>query len=184
MAKKKVHIEEGGHGEDLNLTPFLDVMITLIPFLMLTASFFTVVVVDAKLPTPIPPETMQDVKIPPPFDLVVMVPKDSIKLYVNNKDPLGPPQYAVETKDRIDSAGYTADQITAYYKILCDIKRKYPGETRLAFDPHPALQLEKVAQILDQSRNFRGDDPIIKENPAFADLKLFPAIAMKGVYVP
>lgn len=183
MAKKRVKVE-ANFDEELNLTPFLDVMLVLIPFLMLTASFFTVVVVDAKLPTPIPPETMVDVKIPPPFDLVVMVPKDSIKIYVNNKDPLGPPQFAVETKDRVDSAGYSAEQIEAYYKLLVDIKKKFPTETRLAFDPHPSLQLEKVAQILDQSRNFRGDDPVIKENPAFADVKLFPAIAMKGVYVP
>lgn len=183
MSKKRVKVE-ANFDEELNLTPFLDVMIVLIPFLMLTASFFTVVVVDAKLPTPIPPETMQDVKIPPPFDLVVMVPKDSIKIYVNNKDPLGPPQFAVETKDRVDSAGYSEEQIAAYYKILVDIKKKFPTETRLAFDPHPSLQLEKVAQILDQSRNFRGDDPVIQENPAFADVKLFPAIAMKGVYVP
>lgn len=183
MAKKRVRVE-ANFDEELNLTPFLDVMIVLIPFLMLTASFFTVVVVDAKLPTPIPPETMPDVKIPPPFDLVVMVPKDSIKIYVNNKDPLGPPQYSVETKDRVDSAGYTEEQIKAYYEILVNIKKQFPTESRLAFDPHPSLQLEKVAQILDQSRNFRGDDPVIKENPAFADTKLFSAIAMKGVYVP
>ncbi|MCB9496962.1 MAG: biopolymer transporter ExbD [Fibrobacteria bacterium] len=183
MAKKRVRVE-ANFDEELNLTPFLDVMIVLIPFLMLTASFFTVVVVDAKLPTPIPPETMPDVKIPPPFDLVVMVPKDSIKIYVNNKDPLGPPQYSVETKDRVDSAGYSEEQIKAYYDILVNIKKQFPTESRLAFDPHPSLQLEKVAQILDQSRNFRGDDPVIKENPAFADTKLFSAIAMKGVYVP
>lgn len=183
MAKKRVKVE-ANFDEELNLTPFLDVMITLIPFLMLTASFFTVVVVDAKLPTPIPPETMQDVKIPPPFDLVVMVPKDSIKIYVNNKDPLGPPQFFVDTKDRVDSAGYTEEQIKAYYDILVSIKKQHPTETRLAFDPHPALQLEKVAQILDQSRNFRGDDPVTKEMPQFADFKLFPAVAMKGVYVP
>jgi biopolymer transport protein ExbD len=183
MSKKRVKVE-ANFDEELNLTPFLDVMIVLIPFLMLTASFFTVVVVDAKLPTPIPPDIMQDVKMPPPFDLVVMVPKDSIKIYVNNKDPLGPPQFSVETKDRVDSAGFSKEQIEAYYKILVDIKRKNPTETRLAFDPHPSLQLEKVAQILDQSRNFRGDDPVIKENPVFADTRLFPAIAMKGVYVP
>lgn len=183
MSRKRVKVE-ANFDEELNLTPFLDVMIVLIPFLMLTASFFTVVVVDAKLPTPIPPDIMQDVKIPPPFDLVVMVPKDSIKIYVNNKDPLGPPQFAVETKDRVDSAGFSKEQIEAFYKILVDIKRKHPTETRLAFDPHPSLQLEKVAQILDQSRTFRGDDPVIQENPVFADTRLFPAIAMKGVYVP
>lgn len=183
MSKKRVKVE-ANFDEELNLTPFLDVMIVLIPFLMLTASFFTIVVVDAKLPTPIAQQDMTQVKIPPPFDLVVMVKKDSIKVYLNNRDPLGPPQFLVEAKDRHDSAGYTDQQIEEYYKILVNIKKQFPAETRLAFDPHPALQLEKVAQILDQSRSFRGDDAVIKENPAFANLALFPAIAMKGVYVP
>ena len=49
------HYDFNNHvaAEELNLTPFLDVMITLIPFLMLSVSFATVVVVKAALQTPI-----------------------------------------------------------------------------------------------------------------------------------
>jgi len=180
---KKIKLEE--HEEELNLTPFLDVMITLIPFLMLTASFFSVVVLEAKLPTPIPPDKMQEVKMPPPFDLVVMVPKDSIKIYVNNKDPLGPPQYCVAAIDRKDSSSFTEAQIDQFHNILIEIKKKFPTEERMALDPHPALPLEKLSQILDQSKTFTGTDAAINENPKFkADMRLFPGIAMKGVYVP
>lgn len=181
--KKKVTLEE--HEEELNLTPFLDVMITLIPFLMLTASFFSVVVLEAKLPTPIPPERMQEVKMPPPFDLVVMVPKDSIKIYVNNKDPLGPPQYFVDASDRKDSSSYTDEQIDKFHNILIEIKKKFPTEERMALDPHPALPLEKLSQIIDQSKTFAGTDAAINENPQFKQsMRLFPGLAMKGVYVP
>ena len=181
--KKKVKLEE--HEEELNLTPFLDVMITLIPFLMLTASFFSVVVLEAKLPTPIPPDKMIDVKMPPPFDLVVQVPKDSIKIYVNNKDPLGPPQFAIDAKDRLDSSSYSEAECKQFHNFLVDIKKKYPTEERMALDPHPALPLEKLTQILDQSKTFQSTDPAINENPKFKqDMKLFPGLAMKGVYVP
>lgn len=181
--KKKAKVAEAE--EELNLTPFLDVMITLIPFLMLTASFFSVVVLEAKLPTPIPPEKMQEVKMPPPFDLVVMVPKDSIKIYVNNKDPLGPPQFLVDASDRKDSSSYTEEQIDKFHNILVEIKKKFPTEERMALDPHPALPLEKLSQIIDQSKTFTGTDAAIEENPNFkANMRLFPGLAMKGVYVP
>lgn len=183
MGKKKFNVD-ADFDEALNLTPFLDVMITLIPFLMLTASFFTVVVLEAKLPTPIKQEDMQQVKMPPPFDLVVMVPKDSIKVYVNNKDPLGPPQFAVDCKDRTDSSSYTDEQIKKFHAILVDIKKKFPGEERMALDPIPSLQVEKLVQIIDQSKNFMSTDDAVKENPQFANLRLFPGLAMKGVYVP
>jgi biopolymer transport protein ExbD len=181
--RKRIKLEE--HEEELNLTPFLDVMITLIPFLMLTASFFTVVVLEAKLPTPIPPEKMQEVKMPPPFDLVVQVPKDSIKIFVNNKDPLGPPQYFVDAKDRLDSSSYTEDECKKFHDILVNIKKQFPTEERMALDPHPALPLEKLTQILDQSKTFQGTDAVLNENPKFKqDMRLFPGLAMKGVYVP
>ena len=181
--RKRIKLDEAE--EELNLTPFLDVMITLIPFLMLTASFFTVVVLEAKLPTPIPPEKKVDVKIPPPFDLVVRVPKDSIKIYVNNKDPLGPPQFSVEAKDRLDSSSYSEDELKKFHQILVDIKKKYPTEERMALDPHPALPLEKLTQILDQSKTFQSSDAALNENPQFKqDMRLFPGLAMKGVYVP
>ncbi len=173
-AKVDTETEEGG---DLNLTPFLDVMITLIPFLMLTASFFTVVVLEAKLPTPVQPQSMDKVPMPPPFDLVIQVPKDSIKIYVNNKDPMGPPQFAIKTPD----SSYTDAQLDEYYNKIVEIKKKFPKEERLALDPHPSLKWEKVSQIIDRSRNFKSDDPAVKD---FPDRRLFPAIAMKGVYVP
>lgn len=175
-AKVDTETEEGG---DLNLTPFLDVMITLIPFLMLSASFFTVVVLEAKLPTPIKPETMQDVPMPPPFDLVIQVPKDSIKIFLNNKDPMGPPQFVVPTPD----TAYTDAQLDEFYSKMVEIKKQFPTEERLALDPHPSLAWEKVTQIIDRARNFKSDDPATKE-AKFENRRLFPNIAMKGVYVP
>jgi biopolymer transport protein ExbD len=181
--KKRIKLEE--HEEELNLTPFLDVMITLIPFLMLCASFFTVVVLEAKLPTPIDPKNMPQVKLPPPFDLVVQVPKDSIKIYVNNKDPLGPPQFAVDTKDRVDSSSYTPEECAKFHGFLVDIQKKYPTAERMALDPHPALPLENLSQILDQSKTFQSTDAVLNENAQFKqDMRLFPGLAMKGVYVP
>lgn len=184
MAKKKFNVD-ADFDEPLNLTPFLDVMIVLIPFLMLTASFFTVVVLEAKLPTPIPPEKMQEVKMPPPFDLVVMVPKDSIKIYVNNKDPLGPPQYLVDASDRKDSSSYSEEHIKKFHDILIEIKKKFPTEERMALDPHPSLPLERLSQIIDQSKTFSGSDAVLEEVPEFKQsMRLFPGLAMKGVYVP
>jgi hypothetical protein len=68
---------------------------------------------------------------------------------------------------------------------LVEIKKKFPTEERMALDPHPALPLEKLSQIIDQSKTFTGTDAAIEENPNFkANMRLFPGLAMKGVYVP
>lgn len=175
-AKVDTETEEGG---DLNLTPFLDVMMVLIPFLMMSASFFSIVVLEAKLPTPVKPETIKDVPMPPPFDLVIQVPKDTIKIFLNNKDPMGPPQFAIPTPD----TAYTDAQLDLFYNKMVEIKKQFPKEERLALDPHPALAWEKVSQLIDRARNMKSDDPVVQD-PQFKDRRLFPNISMKGVYVP
>jgi hypothetical protein len=42
-----------------------------------------------------------------------------------------------------------------------------------------------MSEILDQSRTFQSTDSAINLNPQFKqEMKLFPGLAMKGVYVP
>jgi hypothetical protein len=66
-----------------------------------------------------------------------------------------------------------------------NIKIKYPTEERMALDVIPSLPLEKMSEILDQSRTFQSTDSAINLNPQFKqEMKLFPGLAMKGVYVP
>lgn len=161
--------------QELNLTPFLDVMITLIPFLMLSVSFTAVVAVKANLPSPV--NTTQNVQIPPPFDLVAQVTPDTINLYLNSRTPGEAPVFSLATPGE---DGYTQAQLDAYHNKLAEIKKAHPSENRLALDASPALPMERLAQLMDQTRNQRSTDAIAGTNGS----ELFPQLALKGVYVP
>lgn len=172
MFRKPVSQEEI---QELNLTPFLDVMITLIPFLMLSVSFTAVVVVKAALPSPV--REPAGVQIPPPFDLVAQVSTDSIRLYLDHRLPGDAPVLAMSTPG---SDAYTDAQLDVFHKKLTEIKAQHPQETRMAVDPQGALPLERLTQIMDQSRTLRAGEQVA----GVQGDGLFPQVALKGVYVP
>ena len=176
MFRKHTSHQDIQEMQDLNLTPFLDVMITLIPFLMLCASFTTVVVVKAALPTPIKePVTAQ---IPPPFDLVAQADADSIRIFLNPKGSADLPVATIRTPR--GGSGYDSASLAAFHKELLKVKAAHPGETRLALDASPAVSLERLSQLMDQSGTLQTGEAI----PGVADGGLFPQVALKGVYVP
>jgi len=176
MFRKPLSHQDIMEAQDLNLTPFLDVMITLIPFLMLCASFTTVVVVKAALPTPVTDPS--HVQIPPPFDLVAQADKDSIRIFVN---PLGAGDHpAVVIKTNPAESGYDSATLATYHKALLQVKTEHPTETRLALDASPSIPLEKLTQLMDETRNLTMGEVVKGGAPG----ELFPAVALKGVYVP
>lgn len=176
MFRRHISHQDIQDAQDLNLTPFLDVMITLIPFLMLCASFTTVVVVKAALPTPI--ESPDKAKFPPPFDLVAQADADSIRIFVNPKGASDLPVATVRTPR--GGSGYDSASLASYHKALLRVKAAHPGENRLALDASPAVSLERLSQLMDQSGSLQTGETV----PGVSDGGLFPQVALKGVYTP
>ncbi|MBK9577312.1 MAG: biopolymer transporter ExbD [Fibrobacterota bacterium] len=172
MFRKPVTQEEL---QELNLTPFLDVMIVLIPFLMLSVSFTAVVAVKASLPVPV--VSPKDAIFPPPFDLVAQVTPDTIKLYLNSRTPGEAPTFTLATPGE---EGYSDEQLKAFHSKLVEIKKQHPAEQRLALDAAPSVPMERIAQLMDQTRTQMTGDAITGTNGT----DLFPNVALKGVYVP
>ena len=170
---RRVKIDtETAEGGNLNLTPFLDLMMVLIPFLMLSTSFFVVVVTTAKLPTPVSSPKL--VPTTPPFDLVVQMPKDSIKVFLNPNGSSDKPLLALP----LDGQGTNETALARFHQTLVEIKSRFPGETRLALDPAGMVPLEHLQQVMDQATLHSDQDGALSGKP------LFPNIALKGVYAP
>lgn len=163
--------------EELNLTPFLDVMITLIPFLMLSISFTAVVVVKAALPSPI--KNIDQALIPPPFDLVAQVSPDTIKVWVNPSELGSKPVAAIATPG---TEAYSEATLDSLHKVLVQVKTLHPSETRLALDATPGVSLERMSQLMDVAPSLLPNETIAGK-PA-TDKRLFPDVALKGVYAP
>jgi len=163
---------------DLNLAPFLDVMVVLIPFLMFSASFATMVALPTSLPTPVS-SAPKDIR--PPFDLVARATSDSIEIYLNPTTPTSEPNFSIATGKGDDYAPSIQEQL---HKVLVGIKREHPGETRIALDAAPGVSLQRISSLLDQARDLVPSDtgiPQMADQPARS---LFPQVALKGVYVP
>jgi len=177
MFRKRYDFDNHIAQEELNLTPFLDVMIVLIPFLMLSVSFASVVVVKAALPTPV--ANPASVKIPPPFDLVAQVSPDTIKVWVD------PAKIGSKPVARIPTPGkgsYDDATLDALHRALVAVKAEHPTETRLALDAAPGVSLERMSQLMDITGTLLPGDAFAPK--ATDDKRLFPDIALKGVYVP
>lgn len=170
---RRVKIDtDTNEGTNLNLTPFLDLMMVLIPFLMLTAGFTKVVVNTVKLPTPVTSVTHAQT---PPFDLVVRMPKDSIQLFLNPAGSTDKPllSMAIPAGEGVDPA-----TLTRLHRALVEVKRSHPAETRVALDPHGTVPMERLQQVMDNLTLLTPEDGKDAGKP------LFPDIALKGVYAP
>ncbi|MCB9497312.1 MAG: biopolymer transporter ExbD [Fibrobacteria bacterium] len=164
--------------EELNLVPFLDVMIVLIPFLMFSASFAAIVSVPASLPTPVASVPKE---IRPPFDLVARSTPEAIELFLNPASPDAAPTVRIPV-----AAGEDYDQATLdrFHQALVEIKRAHPEETRIALDAEPSTSLQRISRLLDLSRTLVPGDTGVAQAPGQKVGTLFPTVAWKGVYVP
>jgi biopolymer transport protein ExbD len=177
MFRKRYDFDNHLAQEELNLTPFLDVMIVLIPFLMLSASFASVVVVKAALPVPV--KDSSPVKIPPPFDLVAQVSPDTIKVWVDPANPGSKPVAQIPTPG---NSPYSDATLETLHRTLVAVKAQHPNETRLALDAAPGVSLERMSQLMDVTGTLLPGDAFAPR--ATDDKRLFPEIALKGVYSP
>jgi biopolymer transport protein ExbD len=83
VARKPMIAEGGGHGGDMDLKPFINFLVVLIPVLMLSAEFAKISVINLKLPAGRGSQTEQSVKQPPKEDeseklLLTMIITDSV----------------------------------------------------------------------------------------------------------
>ena len=161
---------------NLNLVPILDAMVTLISFLLFSASFLAIVVID----TPAPlladaQEALKDKK--PPLNLTLRVQDGQMFLEGG---------FGNLVNRRIANlADGTYDLVTLHTALL-EIKQRYPQETKLILMPSPGVPYEELVKIIDTSRAYEKTDPtIFKKNPLTGvdepETKLFPEVIFGNI---
>ncbi len=155
----------------LPLVPIMDAMITLISFLLFSASFLAIVVIDS--PAPILADAKDDLQKnkKPPLNLTLRIKEQQLYLeggfgnLVNRRIGNLPEQ-----------GGY---DFNALHTALIEIKNRYPEETKLILMPDPGVAYDQIVQIMDAARRFEKTDPtMFKKNTETgvdeAETKLFP----------
>ncbi|MEH6473224.1 MAG: biopolymer transporter ExbD [Halopseudomonas sp.] len=145
---------------EINITAFLNLMVVLIPFLLLTAAFNQLTVLDLYLPT-IGAADEEQVRDKRP-ELEVTVRTDTLVISDRKKGPY----LSLEAND--GSFDYSAMQ-----NKLLEIKSKYQELTQITLLSEPDIAYNQIIEVMDRVRQTR-----VTANGTRLNVELFPDIAL------
>jgi len=144
---------------ELNITAFMNLMVILVPFLLMTAVFSRLAILELNLPgSSSEPANQQNLT----FQLEVTVRKDQIEVGDRNQGRLG------VYKNSED--GYDFDALS---EKLSEIKKRYPEKTDVAILLESDIAYDTLVQVMDRVRITQ-----IIEDGAIVRSDLFPDISI------
>jgi len=145
---------------ELNITAFMNLMVVLVPFLLITAVFSRMAILELNLPAAgkTNPVTQQKVK----FEFQVIIFKKKISV-IDNKGGLlrSIPLYKGK------------HNVKALTDLLKQIKAKYPDKTNTTILSSPNTSYETLVRVMDSVRTYKA-----KLDGEFIYAELFPDIAI------
>lgn len=161
--------ESGGHGDDLMITPLLDLFVALIPFLIMSVVLTKINVVDVGIAKPVASASSSADS----FDLTVKLNDHQAEVRLNGK------AYGVVAMK--DSAW-----LEQVHKKLVEIKKKNPDQIKIRIEAQGNITLEKMMSLMDSARKLTAtDESIQKKDEQGRTVKLqylFPHVILRGVY--
>lgn len=122
---------------ELNITAFMNLMVILVPFLLITAVFSRMTVLELNLPGPLGDESSTDESVDLQLQLVVT--DDYLLLQDANVGA-------------ISRLTYTEDEYpwTDLRKTLITLKQRFPEETAIALLLEPGVSYDTMIRIMDR----------------------------------
>ena len=127
---------------ELNITAFMNLMVVLVPFLLMTAVFSHITILDLNLPPPGGQDTKQPKQ--PPYELRVTIRKDTLVISDNRMGLI----------KRIPSKG--KEQNFALLKeTLKQVKARIPDHTNVTILAEGKTRYDDLISAMDSSRSYR-----------------------------
>jgi biopolymer transport protein ExbD len=123
---------------DINITAFMNLMVILVPFLLITAVFTRITVLELNLPAAA--EQQQQVK-KPRLDLEIIVRKDSIAVGDRNG--------GLMKRFPVNEAGHDYEQLSL---ILQQIKARFPDKLDATLLLEADTPYDTLVQVMDRVR--------------------------------
>ncbi len=123
---------------ELNITAFLNLMVILVPFLLITAVFSRMTILEIELP-PQGAVNNQQEKIKLQLELIIR--KDSFEIRDVN---LGRIKYLERSK--------TEDNWKTFSNVLLEIKNRFPEEQGITLLLEPGINYKTLIQVMDRVR--------------------------------
>jgi biopolymer transport protein ExbD len=152
---------------ELNITAFMNLMVILVPFLLITAVFSRLAILELNLPgSSTEPAKPQELV----FQLEVIVREGRIEVGDRNIGALG-----VYPKT---SAGYDYEALSAK---LSEIKRSYPQKTDAAILLESDIPYDTLVQVMDRVRvEEKVEDRKVLRHDLFPDISIGDAPVADG----
>ncbi len=160
----------------LNVMPFIDVFSLLNTFLLMSAVFLSVGIIEVQIPflTSAPPEKKDDEKY---CDVKVDMEKEKIEATATDCKGVDPKKEFKVTKE----------DIAALHKFLVDVRRSNEDTDKIAFFTEDDVLWKDIAHVLDAIKVRQAGDPVFKTKTgtaveqAIAAEFLFPKVVMSSV---
>lgn len=169
MARSK---QTADKATDVDLTPFLNILVTIIPVLLSTAVFSKMAIIQLNLPTLAGAGAAAAAAEGENINIEVQLHVDGIAVYDGKKIVASFPNVKVEGATSVDEneAGYQFDQLNEYLK---GVKANYPDKQDATILIDPYIKYSYVISVFDAVILYReGNDVDLRNEP------LFPAIAI------
>ena len=145
---------------ELNITAFMNLMVVLVPFLLMTAVFSHITVLDLNLPPPDAADTKQPKQ--PPYELRVTIRKNMLVLSDNR----------IGLIRRIPTRGKEHD-FARLKETLKQVKARLPDHTNITILAEQRTRYEDLISAMDNARSYRAQ---VDGQWVFAEL--FPDISI------
>ncbi|MDX1516664.1 MAG: biopolymer transporter ExbD [Woeseiaceae bacterium] len=153
---------------ELNITAFMNLMVILVPFLLITAVFSRLAILELNLPgsstEPVEPQDQT-------FQLEIIVRKNKIEVGDRNQGLLG-----VYPND--DNGDY---DYAALSSKLSELKDRYPSKTDASILLESDIAYDTLVQVMDRVRvEQEVEDDAVVRNELFPDISIGDAPVLGG----
>jgi len=154
-----------GHGKrkpevEINITAFMNLMVVLVPFLLMTAVFTHLTILELNLPSA--DSAKNDKNDKPPFELQVTIRKDALILADNKGGVI----------KHIPATAQGHNYVTLR-EVLKQVKARFPDKTNAAILSEPGTTYDTLVKVMDAVRMYRA----FLEGE-WIDAELFPDISL------
>lgn len=162
MSRRRAqHRQRHKEVQELNITAFMNLMVVLTPFLLITAVFSRLAILELNLPAS---QSQAQVDETPEFQLEITVRESGIEVGDRNAGTL----------NRIEKTGddYRLDELSAY---LARIKQQFPDKADATVLLEPDISYQTLVAVMDRVRVSESRDPV---DNRLVKSELFPEVSI------
>jgi biopolymer transport protein ExbD len=135
---RKSHLSEPA---EVNITAFMNLMVILVPFLLITAVFSRITILDLNLPVPGSPQTKQSPDKPEQLQLEVIVRHDAVEVGDRKRGLL-----------KVVPISEDGSHLRAVSSLLQEIKARHPDKQDISLLLEKDVVYERLIEMMDTLR--------------------------------